>query len=433
MKINIIGAGYVGLTCAAYLSQFNNKVILSDTNFHKLKEIQDGSFLCSEPEIMPLLEKAQINYSTSYFKEQDIYLVCVGTPNKGSIPDLSQINSIIDNLSQVINKNSIIILKSTILPGTTRNFKNELQQKVSFPVNIYFIPEFLSEGNAFNDYKYAERIIIGFDKIKCSVMEEFLSFHSSSNFYFCDYETAELAKYANNIMLASRIATMNQISLVADKVGANMLAIEEIVGMDSRIGAKYLKTGIGFGGSCLEKDLIALDFLNPQNLAKQSNSLFSSILENNTYQAKYFSDKIIANSDKTRPLVLSGLTFKAGTDDCRNSCSVDILAHLLNAGYSVHIQDDILKTEGIISRFLPELKRKYPNINTSYIGIFEDVYGGLKNCNGFILGQLHLKNSKLDYDKIKSQIASLKIFDGNKFLKRQDVEEAGFEYYSIGA
>lgn len=433
MNINIIGAGYVGLTCAAYLSQFDNEVTLSDTNSHKLNELKNNSFLCSEPHIMSLLEKANINYQTHYSPKQDIYLICVGTPNKGSIPDLSQIHSIVDNLSEVITPNSIVVLKSTILPGTTRDFKSRLKEKVSFPVNIYFIPEFLSEGNAFDDYKNAERIIVGFDNNKCTTIEKFLKLHTCEYLYFCDYETAELAKYANNIMLASRLATMNQISLVADKVGANILDIEKIVSMDSRIGAKYLKTGMGFGGSCLEKDLIALDFLNSQNVSKQANSIFSSILENNTYQAKYFADKIIANSDKTRPLVLSGLTFKSGTDDCRNSCSVDILAHLLKANYTVNIQDDILKKEGVISRFLPELKRKYPDINTRHMAIFEDMYASLKNSNGFVLGQWHIKDSKLDFNKMKSQMFELKVFDGNKLLSRQEVENSGFEYYSIGA
>lgn len=427
MKINIIGAGYVGLTCAAYLSRFHNEITLTDTNSSKIKALKDKSFLCSEPHIMHLLDKVKINYETNYSKEQDIYLVCVGTPNNGSIPDLSQIDSIIDDLSKVIKANSIIILKSTILPGTTRNFKKMIEAKLSFSVNIYFIPEFLSEGNAFNDYKNAERIIVGRENQNCLLIEEFLNFHNNDNLYFCDYETAELAKYANNIMLASRIATMNQISLVADKVGANMASIEEIVGMDSRIGSKYLKTGVGFGGSCLEKDLVALNFISSQ---KSPITLFSSILENNQYQAKYFADKIISNSDKTKPIALSGLTFKAGTDDCRNSCIVDILAYLLKADYKVHIQDDILKPDGITSRFMPEFQRKYPYIDTSNIEIFDDLYESLQHTCGFILGQLHF--NQLEYIKIKSQMTDLKIFDGNKFLSRNDLEAIGFKYYSIG-
>ena len=431
MKINIIGAGYVGLTCAAYLSQFDNKITLSDKDSNKIQQLKNKSFLCSESHIMPLLEKAKIIYQENYCENQDIYLICVGTPNKNNIPDFSQIESVIDDLSKVISPQSIIILKSTILPGTTKKFKKLIESKISFEINVYFIPEFLSEGNAFNDYTNAEKIIVGNHKKNCAIIKEFLNFHQTDNFYFCNYETAELAKYANNIMLASRLATMNQISLVADKVGANILEIESIVGMDSRIGPKYLKTGVGFGGSCLEKDLTALNFISSQN---NSSSLFSSILKNNAYQTKYFSDKIITNTDKNKLIALIGLTFKAGTDDCRNSCSVDILAHLLTAGYSVNIQDDILKTSGIISKFISEFKRKYPHINTENINIFEDIYSGLKNTGGFILGQLHLKDHQtLNFTQIKSQMIDLKVFDGNKFLSRKYVENLGFEYYSIGA
>lgn len=158
MKINIIGTGYVGLACCAFLSQHGNTIVCSDTNLDKISKLKNNTFECSEPYILDIINNNPlISYDTNYHEKQDIYLVCVGTPNQGSIPDLSQIKSIISELKQCISKEAIIILKSTILPGTTNLFKELL----GLDNPVYFIPEFLSEGNAFKDYIHAEKIIIG--------------------------------------------------------------------------------------------------------------------------------------------------------------------------------------------------------------------------------------------------------------------------------
>ena len=454
MKINIIGTGYVGLACCAFLAQHGNEIICSDSNAEKIAQLKSDSFECSEPFIFDIIRgSSNVSFSTEYQFEQDIYLVCVGTPNAGNIPDLSHIKSVISELKRCISSSSIIILKSTILPGTTQLFKKLL----GLDNPVYFIPEFLSEGNCFKDYIEAEKIIIGtIDEQKENhLLAKFLSFHTCSEIHFSDYETAELTKYANNIMLASRIATMNQIALVADKVGANMKKIEHFVGLDSRIGSKYLKAGLGFGGSCLEKDLIALNYISPQD---QETTLFSNIIKNNRYQAQYFAEKIIATLDKTfnhKTVVLTGLTFKNNSDDCRNSCAAYLLYYLMKAGYKIKLHDTILHRKGILDNFLPEFERltsvslnKKNNqfgsiavekedllikskILSGQLEIIEKINESLKDTHALIICQKH-EPFELNYSYLKEYMSEPNLFDPNKHLDSEKAKRLGFYYFSIG-
>jgi UDPglucose 6-dehydrogenase len=451
MKINIIGTGYVGLTCCAFLARHDNKIICSDNNREKISQLKNNTFDCSEPYILDIIQnKENISFDTQYHVNQDIYLVCVGTPNDGKIPDLSQIKSIISELKSCVSSQSIIILKSTILPGTTKLFKELL----GLDNPVYFIPEFLSEGNAFQDYVNAEKIIIGaLESEKSNILlTQFLSFHTCPEIHFSDYETAELTKYANNIMLASRLATMNQIALVADKVGANMKDIEYFVGLDSRIGSKYLKSGLGFGGSCLEKDLVALDYISHQDT-----TIFENIIINNRYQAQYFSEKIISTLNKIpgiKTVVLSGLTFKNNTDDCRHSCAVYVLQYLMKAGYKIKLHDIILHKKGILNNFIPEferltsiqLKREINHFSSvtlkeylltasqpifDQIEIVEDIHYSLRDAHALVLCQKH-EPFELNYPYVKEHMAEPNIFDPNKYLDKEKAIKLGISYTSIG-
>lgn len=258
-------------------------------------------------------------------------------------------------------------------------------------------------------------------------------------------------------MLASRIATMNQIALIADKVGANMANIEHFVGLDSRIGAKYLKAGLGFGGSCLEKDLIALNHISPQD---QYTTIFGNIIRNNRYQAQYFAEKIINTLESSKKnhiptIVLSGLTFKNDTDDCRHSCAVYLLDYLMKAGYKIKLHDSILGKKGILNNFLPEFERLTSlslNKKINHFGtvsfnetdlliasklvsdqfeIVEDINTAISGVDALIICQRH-NSLNLDYSYLKDNMASPIIFDPNKYTDKDAALSVGLKYYSIG-
>lgn len=421
MKINIIGCGYVGLTCAAFLSH-HAQVVCSDTDVQRVKKLQNGSFECAEPFIIDFIKSNKVSFSHNYAKGQDIYLICVGTPDKDGVPDTSQLDSVIAQLQKSISSKSIIILKSTILPGMTSRFTQ------SFNNPVYFIPEFLSEGTAYEDYMFAEKIVIGgFDSDKEHPnLKKFLSFHDCKNIVYTNYQTAELSKYANNVMLASRVATLNQISLVADSVGANMKTIETLLGMDSRIGPKYLKSGLGFGGSCLEKDLYALKYLTSQT---RKRNIFQSIIESNDYQTEYFAYKIHkklqsygVNSYDNR-IIVSGLTFKDNTDDCRNSRAILLVNYLIALGYFVYLEDVILQEEGI--------KEKVLVTDPERVSIITSIDLALPLSCALIVCQKHSRT--FDYVDIHNLLLYPIIGDPNKLLDKEQIIENDLQYVSIGS
>lgn len=363
-NIVVIGAGYVGLVTGACFAQKNNRIIIVEHNKDKIASLLAGK--------VPFYEPGLDDYVTQGIQEEKLIFVneleqalaynpelifsCVGTPSSddGSA-DLSQVWNVAHQIGKHLNQYCVIVNKSTVPVGTAQKVESIIQQELalrnlSIPFDVASNPEFLKEGDALNDFLYPDRVVIGVtsEKAQAILSELYAPFiNVQEQLLVMNPASAELTKYAANAMLATRISFMNQIALLADKVGANIDDIKQGIAKDRRIGSAFLNAGIGYGGSCFPKDVKALVFMG--NLYQQPMTLVQEVDEINTLQRKIFIDHIIAHYGPNiahKKIGIWGLSFKPETDDIRYSPALDVIPALLQKGAHI-IAHDPIATENI--------------------------------------------------------------------------------------
>lgn len=363
MKILIVGAGYVGLTSATVFAN-QHEVIVVDNDKTKIKKIKDGENVINEPDLR--LKQSKLSFSSSIescMKEHkfDLIFLCVGTPLIGDTGfteentdfDLTMLESAVENLVKAnVNKNSLtLVIKSTVLPGTAKHIKKKALQYandvgLSFNIDIISNPEFLREGYAVYDVRYPSRVVIGVDKKLHNadkIKKKIETFYKESNIeplIFVSNETAELSKLASNAFLASKISFVNEQMLLAKKCKAKIDDVVKILGLDPRIG-KYINPGIGYGGYCLPKDVVAL-----KTFAKKSgidSLMLNAVHDTNMKQMKLIINKVekfVLDNDENMTVGIFGIAFKDNTRDSREAPSIYIAEKLVERDINVLLIDE---------------------------------------------------------------------------------------------
>ena len=360
MKISVIGTGYVGLVTGACLADVGNDVLCVDVNPHKVEQLRRGEVPIHEPGLEPVVERSmkagRLHFTTSYDEavaHADAIFIAVGTPSgEDGSADLSHVVGCAQELGRRLQRESLVIVKSTVPVGTNDMVRDaigrELKQRgVAFGVRTASNPEFLKEGFAVADFMKPDRIIVGVHdqdhRSTEALREMYAPFNRNRDrLVVMDVRSAEFTKYAANCMLAVRISFMNELANLAEKLGVDIEHVRQGIGSDPRIGPQFLYAGAGFGGSCFPKDLRAL--IHTADGQRQPCDILKAAVDVNARQRRVLAEKIKKHFDgdlKGRTIALWGLAFKANTDDMREASSLAVIEELTKAGARVVAYDPV--------------------------------------------------------------------------------------------
>jgi len=431
MKLCMIGTGYVGLVSGVCFSDLGNDVICVDKDLDKINLLKKGQVPIYEPGLSELVVKnyrnKRLKFSTNLKKsiqESDIIFICVGTPTKkgGTSADLSQIYNVAKEISLSINKFKIIITKSTV-PVTTGD---EIERIISKRNNknrfsVVSNPEFLREGEAIRDFTYPDRIVIGSNDLKSNrVLKNLYSplISKGAQYIHTSRRAAELIKYASNAFLATKVTFINEIANLCEKTGINVEDISIGMGLDKRIGSRFLRAGPAYGGSCFPKDTKAIT--STANRFKTDLSVIKSVIRSNENRSNLLLSRvyeILNKKIKNKKITFLGVTFKANTDDMRDSSSLSMIPALSKKG-------------AIIRYFDPTgYKKEFEKIkNVSFINNIK------KSLIGSDLVIIHTEWNDFKSLNFKQIIKGKKfiIYDMRNIYSPSKIKSQGFKYFSIG-
>lgn len=366
MKVAVIGTGYVGLVTGTILSEIGHTVVCLDVNEEKIIKLQTGTSPIYEPGLDELLQKNIANQrlffttnSPEAFQHAEIIIIAVGTPQgENGAANLNHVEQAALSIAKNVDHDVIVVMKSTVPVGINdwvENFIRENKQN-DIHVDVVSNPEFLREGHAIHDSFYGDRIIIGAENKTAGDAVEALYSNIEIPVLRTDRRSAEMIKYASNAFLAVKISYINQISNLCDKLGADINAVADGMGMDKRIGRQFLNAGLGYGGSCFPKDTESLVQLGREN--NISLSIVESAIKANHDQRTFFINKVLEHFDgnvKGRKIAVLGLAFKPDTDDMREAPSIDIIKELADREANIFAYDPVVK----YTVFLDGINLKY--------------------------------------------------------------------------
>jgi len=422
-KILIIGAGYVGFTVAVALASFGNKVFLFDKNRAKIDLLSSSIIPFHEPGLSNFFRHVKNNISlTSELKkcinESEIIFVTVGTSVYDNKVDLTDYKEAITDISKLLEESKIIVIKSTIPVDAIQWTKNEIRKYFKGDFSLVLNPEFLREGNALNDFLHPDRIVIGVEDEHSK--DELLKLYEPIDApkLITDLKTASMIKYVSNSFLATKISFINEISDICELFDVDIKEVAYAVGLDRRIGKDYLSAGIGFGGSCLLKDVSSL--INMSENKEYSPKLIKAVKEINSDRIDLFINKVetsLENDDKV--LGVWGLSFKPNTDDIRGSQSVEIIKKLLDLGYSIKAYD-------------PKANENAKILFVESIEIFDDPFSAVKDASALLVLTDWLEFRDIDLTRVKSLMKKPYLFDGRNLYDPETIVAKGFKYFGIG-
>lgn len=427
MRVSVVGVGYVGLVAAACFAEGGNHVICVDNDEKKIENLKKGIIPIYEPGLTEIVQRnvdaGRLVFTTDLKQGVDeslLIFIGVGTP---SAPDgsanISAVLAVAESIAEVMTEYRILVTKSTVPVGTHRIVSDLVAAKTEIAFDYVSNPEFLKEGSAVDDFMKPDRVIIG--TTNPAVMELMKVLYApfmrkSSRILFMDPASAEMAKYAANTMLATRISFMNELSALCDAYGADIESVRSGMGSDSRIGNAFLFAGVGFGGSCFPKDVRALIHMGQEKGVRMT--IAESVQQANFVQHDRFVEKILNYFDGRQNLKLGvwGLTFKARTDDTRESPALYCLERLLKAGFDIMAYDPEAEC--------PEFDEEIHRVKNAY-----DVLDGAEALVIFTDWQ---EFRTPDFDLIAKRLKSPVIFDGRNLYSPSFVKKMGLKYYSIG-
>ncbi len=430
--ITVIGAGYVGLVSSACFAEFGFSVICVDKNPDIIERLQNGKATIHEPALNRLIQKnSNKHLSFSHSIEEailssNIIFITIGTPlREDQELDISQLESTVKQIAPLLNTYKVIVIKSTTGVGTARHLGELIYAENSnAQFDIVSNPEFLRAGSAINDFLKPERVIIGVESKKAHeiISEVYQTFvNTQVPIIYTTLENSELIKQASNCFLAAKIGFANEIAYLCEQMGTNTKVVLQGIGLDKRIGSDYLQPGPGFGGSCLSKDALALC-----HRAKQVNaslSITESALNSNTRHKQRMLEKILKaclGSVKNKRLAILGISFKANTDDTRESSALFIIDQLIKQGSILKLYDPVVK--------------HIPQYNGLKIGItLEET---IKDTDAIIIMTEWNEFRDLDLKKLKgclrNEAMPPTLIDLRNLYVAKQVEEAGIAYFFIG-
>lgn len=432
MKIAVIGTGYVGLVSGTCFSEYGHRVTCVDKDATKIEALKNGIIPIFEPGLDTMVARNQssglLSFTTDLGEAMDgaeAVFIAVGTPSRrgDGHADLQYVFAAVNELADHIKSFTVVITKSTVPVGTGAEIKKLLSNKLDADLfSVASNPEFLREGAAIEDFMRPDRVVVGVDNDRArTVMQELyrpLNLNESP-LLFTGRETAEIIKYAANAFLATKISFINEMADLCEVVGADVQAVAKGIGLDKRIGGKFLHAGPGFGGSCFPKDTRALmhsadDYGIPMQIVR-------SVIDVNEARKLAMADRVIkasgGNLDGKRVAVL-GLTFKPNTDDMRESPSLDIIPALQKAGGIVHAYDP---------KGMPEAREMLRDVQ-----FHDDAYGPMKNADVLVIITEWNQFRALDMAKVKSLMKVPLMVDLRNIYNQADMEEKGFTHIGIG-
>ena len=431
MKLCMIGTGYVGLVSGVCFSDLGNDVICVDKDINKINNLKKGVIPIYEPGLEEMVLKnfknKRLNFSSNLkdsVRKSDIIFICVGTPTKknSNSADLSQVYAVGNEISKSINKFKIIINKSTV-PVTTGD---ELEKIISKKVNKKYFsvvsnPEFLREGEAIRDFIYPDRIVVGSnDSRSQTILKNLYSplISKGAKFISTQRRAAELIKYASNAFLATKITFINEIANLCEKTGIDVEDISIGIGLDKRIGSRFLRAGPSYGGSCFPKDTKAI--VSTAQKFKTNLSIIKSVIKSNDKRSDLLSKRInliLKKKIKNKIVSFLGVTFKANTDDMRDSSSLKLIPFLSKKGAKIKYYDptgskkEFKKLKNV--EFSNSIKE---SIKGSDIVIIHTEWNDFKSINF----KKFTKNKKLI------------IYDMRNIYSPSKIKKLGFKYFGIG-
>lgn len=420
MKITVIGSGYVGLVSGVCFAKLGHEVICVDKDEKKISTLKSGAIPIFEPGLSELLSEVKISFTTNLkdgLNGSSVVFIAVGTPqDEDGSADLSYVLAAAKEIAELSDSYKLIVTKSTVPAGTGAKIKALVKQvKPQLDFSVASNPEFLREGVAINDFMHPDRIVVGVEDEKSQkIFEEIYAKFSKEKLVTTDIITAELIKYASNSFLATKISFINEMADLCEEVGGNIKQLSRAVGLDSRIGEKFLNPGPGFGGSCFPKDILAII-----NVAKENNielSLIDSVIASNQKRKIRMVEKIL--SVPAKKIALFGLAFKANTDDIRYSPAITIAKELAKKGVEIRAHDFAAIENA--KRELAEFKN---------ISFFEDLYEAATDADSIVIVTEWEEYKKIDFSKIKTK----KILDLRNLFDTQEMRKKGFEYHCVGS
>ena len=431
MKICLIGTGYVGLVSGACFADLGNSIWCVDNDKEKIGLLNSGHIPFFEPGLQELVVK---NYSSGRLKfttdlgmavkNSDIIFICVGTPTskKNRSANLHYVYKVVTKLSRYINKFKIIVTKSTVPIMTGDKIERIiLRKKRKKLFEIVSNPEFLREGDAIRDFRFPDRIIVGTNNKKVtkklqSLYEPLIK--KGAKFFVTSRRGAELIKYASNAFLATKISYINELANLCEKTGVNVEDISIGMGLDQRIGGRFLRAGPAYGGSCFPKDTKALTVTG--DLFKSDLSIIKSVIKSNEKRRFLLIQrvkKILYNEIKNKKIAFLGVTFKPNTDDMRQSSSLLMISFLLKRKAKINYYDPSGQ------------KKEFSKLkNVSYCN---DVEEACKNVDLVIIHTEWEEFKVLDFNKLCKK-NKFKIYDMRNLYSPELMKKKGFSYYSIG-
>ena len=431
MKICMIGTGYVGLVSGVCFSDLGNDVICVDKDQNKINNLKQGIIPIYEPGLEELVIKnyknKRLKFSTdlnSSIKKSDIVFICVGTPTKknGKGADLGQIYSVANEISHSINKFKIIITKSTVPVTTGDEIEKILSKKIDKDkFSIVSNPEFLREGEAIRDFIYPDRVVIGAnDKKSAKILRNLYSplISKGAKFISTNRRAAELIKYAANAFLATKITFINEIANLCEKTDIDVEDISIGIGLDKRIGSRFLRAGPAYGGSCFPKDTKAI--VTTADKFKINLSVIKSVINSNSSRSKLLLNKvkgILNNKIRNKKICFLGVTFKANTDDMRDSSSLEMIPFLSKKGAKIKYYDPT----GFKKEF-----NKLKNVNFA-----NSINEAVKEADLVILHTEWNDFKSINFFKLHPS-KNLKIYDMRNIYSPSKIKSQGFKYFGIG-
>jgi UDPglucose 6-dehydrogenase len=432
MRIAMVGAGYVGLVSGACFSDFGHHVICIDRDEEKIAALKSGEIPIHEPGLAELVA-SNVRQDRLAFDDQvkpavagaDVVFIAVGTPSRrgDGHADLSYVFAAAREIARSLSKFTVVVTKSTVPVGTSDEVERLMRQEnPDADFAMVSNPEFLREGAAIRDFKHPDRIVIGTDdpRARKVIAEVYRPLHlNAPPILYTDRRTAELTKYAANSFLATKVAFINEIADLAEKVGANVQEVARGIGLDNRIGSKFLHAGPGFGGSCFPKDTMALIKTGQDN--ETPLRIIETVVAVNDQRKRAMARKVanaLGGNLRGKSIAVLGLTFKPNTDDMRDAPSVPLVTALQDMGAQVRAFDPV---------GMPQARKILENVT-----FCDSAYDCAKGAHAIVIVTEWEQFRALDLPKMASIMASSVIVDLRNIYSPEEVIRNGFHYCGIG-
>lgn len=431
MKVGIIGTGYVGLPTGVGLAELGNQVTCIDREPSKIEALQAGKITLYEDGLEELFHKnvkaGRIKFTTSMkegVSSADLVIIAVGTPPHPVTKeaDMKYIHAAATELAEHLQGYTVVATKSTVPVGTGDDVEALISKKNPFAdFDVVFLPEFLREGFAVHDFFHPDRIVVGAntEKAKAVIKELYKPFEGKTNMLFVKRRSSETIKYASNAFLAIKIHYINEMANFCEKSGADISEVAQGMGLDTRIGNRFLNPGPGYGGSCFPKDTMAMAYMARQNEVEMS--LITAAIKGNAERKKQMAGRILdkVKDVKNPKIAVLGLAFKDGTDDCRESPAMDIVGELLLQGADITAYD-------------PKAMGTACGLLGNKISYADDMYACLKDADVLAILTEWNEFKALDLVQAAHLMRRKQIVDCRNLINAEQAAANGFDYQGIG-